>query len=291
LLLCAACGSGGGKNGPLSRAEFVEACERLIACRPGFSAVATATSCASVDAATLAALPASFRDGARCAADKAGDCAAILACYNNDDPTGGCDPLASTPYCDADMRFWSCMSTVAFSRDCAADGLTCVQPAPGSADCGRACVAGDGATCDGSRLFVCDDATLIAREQACGAGAACGPVGTSSGCVGTGVPCAGTATSCRDSRTLVVCLNGNEAVIDCGEGGFERECFDPGPAVGPPSCVGVAADECDPAAFADRCNGARLEYCEDGVVRGLDCRGLGFEGCALADEMLGLPAR
>jgi hypothetical protein len=296
IVVFAGCGGGSG-GGAVSRSDFVAACARLVACRPEFAASQTVTACAANDAATIAALPKSFADAVRCANKAAGDCGAIFACFDDNTSKSGCDPTA-VPYCLPDGKQWACVAGVAFVDDCAADGLTCQIGSSAGAACGTgtcAVAAGDAgpvssdagpaasASCRADEIVECTNGVEVPRR--CGAGEHCLAVGASAMCAGTGAPCPPEqAPRCANDTTLVTCVGGHEATVDCAAGGFHRKCDAPAPMM-PVTCIGDDS-ECDPATFVDRCNGSRLEYCQDGFVHGLDCRELGFDGCAPPAMML-----
>lgn len=273
-LLVAGCGSGSPGGSALPRDELVEGCARLAACSGGATA---ATACAGFSPAAIAALPGSWRTAIRCANAAGGDCAAIRACLNGGSASSGCDPTAARR-CNDEIHAWECFAALEFVTDCAADGLACADPGPdGVAACGAAVCIEEPATCQGERIVECDKG--VRRPRVCPEGARCvEPAGAVATCVGTGAPCPpGTPKRCDGETILVTCEGGAEARTDCAAADWEQRCG--GPA-DDRQCVGLGT-ECDPLTFQDRCNGVRLEYCQDGRVRGLDCTELGFTGCTV----------
>jgi hypothetical protein len=141
------------------------------------------------------------------------------------------------------------------------------------------------AHCLGDQLVTCTGG--VATPGACDPGAACQGAAGAAACKGVGAPCTAGAAHC-DGTAIVRCVGNAEARQDCAAGGYAQTCAQPSGM--DPVCAGTFL-ECDPTTFADRCNGARLEYCQDGRVRGVDCTALGFAGCAIGDPAAGVPSR
>jgi hypothetical protein len=153
-------------------------------------------------------------------------------------------------------------------------------------DGSEACDSGSSCTDDGE-LQLCDEGTI--RTSACGSrGFSC----TDGRCEGDGAACEGgfaeddafepTGTSC-DGATLLGCLAGKQARLDCTKQGPGFSCHTSGDV----AFCGLA-DECIPddnygkeGATPTSCDGSVLTFCNAGRLEQLDCRDLGFEGCEI----------
>jgi hypothetical protein len=215
----------------------------------------------------------------RCANAAGGDCAAIEACF------GGATETCVASACSDASHLTSCFAGVPFVVDCALESALCVEGAGEAAvaACGvEACGPEYVGRCEDTRLVTCVDGVASARS--CPSGASC----TDGACVGAGAPCPADSPPSCDGDTLVACVGGALAERDCRADAYQATC---GPALdGVAACV-AALDECEPASFVDRCNGARLEYCQDGRVEGVDCAALGFAACSVGDPAAGIRSR
>jgi hypothetical protein len=163
-----------------------------------------------------------------------------------------------------------------FLRD---GGATCMRAADGNAVCGfGACDASSAPVCDGVMQLTCQAGVLT--RFTCPPGTACDPASLAMphsqgvACTGTGAPCTGDRC---DGADVVSCLNGGEWRHGCnGAGGVPSVCsFEPS---GIATCTPDPDLACDPTQYVDRCDGAKLVYC-DGDVRRVDCASLGFTSC------------
>jgi hypothetical protein len=214
----------------------------------------------------------------------------VLSCWAGGEGGGGCSQTAQ-PFCVSEHEHWQCLAGATMVTDCALDDLTCVPAtamgmvaACGEGPCDMATFA---AHCRGAELVTCEAGVAVAR--ACAEGASCQGDAAGAACTGTGPPCPPETPDRCDGTGLVRCVGGAEARKDCAAGGYAGTCEVP-QGGGAPACVGTFK-ECDPATFVDRCNGPRLEYCQDGRVRGVDCTALGFLGCRIGDPAMGVASR
>jgi len=275
-LLLAACGpSSSGSSPGMSRDDFVAACVRIEACAPG--AGVTASACAGASASERARSVASFA----CVNQAAGDCARVLACLAGPAPVASCrrDEPAR---CLDDRYRWDCRFGTPATQDCAPEA--CVQGAgqSGAAACGLdACGPQYQPICQGERLASCSAGVVVVAD--CPPGARC----QDGACVGTGSACADAPATCAGDQ-LVTCAQGREARRHCAADGVLARCTvdDSGAA----DCTPTGG-ECAGSDFVDRCNGARLEFCRDGRVVGVDCTALGFFACSLGDPAHQVPSR
>jgi hypothetical protein len=287
--LASACTSGAARTNPPSRDELVRACVRLAACRPIASAALSATACAQFDAAARAALAPSLVEAMACAARAAGDCQRLLACFAGPAQAVPC-PETARPFCLTATSHWQCLVGVPLVSDCSREDLACVPDGPSTTSaCGEgACDAQAFVPrCAGDDLVSCPSGAAVRR--ACPSGTRCDPNGGAARCVGTGPPCAPETAPRCEGTDLVTCVAGAEARTACAGPDDARVCAVP-PGATFAACVG-SFGECSGATFLDRCNGTRLEYCQDGRVRGLDCQSLGYLGCQIGDPQGQIPSR
>lgn len=181
--------------------------------------------------------------------------------------------------------------------DCAKVGLVCGQTDSG-ASCGHSSCDPKAyvSSCDGSRTVTCSSSGVVQkRDCQTSATTSCtaSPDGTSSVCASSmggtcamvdgGAICQGTGDAC-DSATakgtcegtsLVGCRAGKKSSFDCASlGGV---------------CVsGIAPDNVAKCMFGDECKESEPETCADGKASyclggkkaTLDCKAMGFSGCA-----------
>lgn len=170
--------------------------------------------------------------------------------------------------------------------DCERVGYTCRD--------GR-CVSPDSEACDegtfeescesGGRPTHCDD--QVHRGPACDdLGLSCVvDLGTAL-CRGTGEACTAESysssldvdpigVSCESTGVLAACVAGALAQVDCAQMGDGFRCQQAADVF----FCGLS-DECDPRSFGQQCDGDTVVFCDAGRVSRVDCRSLGFPGCA-----------
>jgi hypothetical protein len=162
------------------------------------------------------------------------------------------------------------------------------------------------ASCQGNYLGYChattsdggvSDAGYLEVELSCAdlGGSTCGeflyarstPPTEVAGCIGPGPAC--TADRC-DGSTLVSCVGGHEARLDCAPSGLACVTRKDSALDGPTFIFCAAGTECKTSAFcglgtecgydyADSCKGNILTYCDAGKIATLDCVKAGWTGC------------
>lgn len=173
-----------------------------------------------------------------------------------------------------------------FAANCEAQGRRCFQPDPNDsvAYCAASSTANDAGCssgCQGSVLHDCEDAGLsyaldLGRDCAnVGAGTCTTSDAGESVCAPKGHPCTNGSIVCS-SNMAIDCRSGFEDRVDCGRlAGTCTTTGLTGPAWDPASaCVGGLT--CGP----DTCTGTRLNGCANGIAHSVDCKTLGFSGCA-----------
>jgi hypothetical protein len=182
--------------------------------------------------------------------------------------------------------------------DCERYDMTCA----GGACRPDACA---GAACEGDALVTCGPGGER-RVFDCGAlGLTCGHGGDGLQCVGAGNVCSvrqegddetdtSIAPHCEE-HTLVWCLGGREARVDCaGRTDGRRRCsqawLDKNPDVAPDDILlkhltkacGPVGTDCEDGLTL--CDGNDLKICIDGFFEYLDCRAYRFAGCLVASD-------
>ena len=207
------------------------------------------------------------------------DCGGVLACATLGHDAAYCAAHPGTS-CDGSLLVPCPPATATpdaalFTVDCAARGLRCVA-ANGGASCSDdvACDPKSPPSCDGNRYFEYCDATTARRYRVdCArspvADATCRSDGHVVGCWPSGAPC--TADRC-DGDTLVRCLAGEEAPLDCAQ--LASTCGDD---AGHPACLPIATD-CT-YATADACLGSEVTTCLAGMIERVDCSTLTLRTC------------
>jgi hypothetical protein len=271
VLVCAGCSAralGGGTapdagpDGPPSLDQMTRDCVRAASCTVaagGGGPVASPGECVSLLQQSWPGSPIAARL-VSCGAT-ATDCASFFSCLGGDlIPLRG---YAVTAACDGD-------SIVQGGRrfDCRGLGLTCVSEMMGDRTycAARACPDVFSASCDGNAVDQCVDG--VWRQIPCDACA-------NAMCVGTGAPCdpARTPGSCAGS-VATVCLNGRLSTADCSLDPLRTTCSN-GQCVypfGAPQCL----------LGNGMCDGTTAVVCAGTEWRRVDCRTLGFQGCAPA---------
>ncbi len=235
-----------------------------------------------------------FRTGvqADCLANANCGCAAMDQCLG----IAVDQPSSCTPGCTGDV-FSYCGSDNSdlpagyrYRIDCGKVGLSC--------DSANSCVDEAVVACDGTQAPTCTgdgaveycDGEMIRHSAPC---ASFGLVCQNGECVGTGAACTDTSfandgeiifqgESCSGG-TLVACVNGQQANVDCATRGPGFTCQTAGDAF----FCGLAA-ECVPAdqgagspTNPASCEGTVLTFCNAGRLEHIDCTELGFSGCEI----------
>jgi hypothetical protein len=226
-----------------------------------------------------------------CLASKTNGCAAVTECLGLEYGTdGGCGSDAS---CNGAVYQECSGASFRLSVDCARLGLEC-KPFPG-AYCGTAAetaCSGSAGTCEAMTAVACIDGVMRRGLDCAKLGAQCG--GITPTCRGTGGACTGTSNDdamtarwegirCENGK-LVGCLQGGLSTLDCATSAVGFTCFDApgGPATATAYCGSAA--ECTPRSPWDKvaatCDGTSVVMCNGGKIEKLDCKSLGFTGCA-----------
>ena len=206
----------------------------------------------------------------KCTEDHGGDCAAIASCFGG--TWLGLRACREGGMCqDGKLVKWQTM----LSLDCAQLGATCIDLPTGAIRgcCAPECPGTQTITCSGEIATLC---SLGATQTVdCGAnGFACNAAGPSA-CIGTGAACdaATERTTCSGS-VGTFCLGNRRATLDCAQGVFHTRCVDGGFVP-----CGFAGSECT-TDFKGACQADALLVCLDGRMVPVDCRAVGFGGCA-----------
>jgi hypothetical protein len=180
---------------------------------------------------------------------------------------GGCPQIPATNLC-AGTELHRCVDGREVVTDCATQGLVCAaDPTTGangcraeSAGCGAVTAAGE---CNGDLVLWCDEGVLQQFD--------CGHYGASCGAWAEAgffwCDCSGAAfqPGCFGSLGLAQCRDdGWLEVADCSALGGTCGAGDQGRA----ACVG---EGCGGETFLGRCAGESIVWCEDRLVRTLDC--------------------
>ena len=222
------------------------------------------------------------------------DCEAALDCVTTPAPTPCPSPVWS---CDGDTL--TLCDDFGGSRvaqeDCAASGLHCV-PVGGEAICGFAACdpSQSSTTCVDDGIHGC-----VTVQDAIGVwiggvellGADCGAQNADCVLSGSGAQCVGRGPSCQpslgpircDGDLMIFCdLSGHEEQIDCAAQGLH--CY----PIPPDNPSGIFFDCADHPGLVDClvdenfrvCVGTTLEYCDQKGNQRLNCKSLGYGGCA-----------
>jgi hypothetical protein len=211
-------------------------------------------------------------------------CESARACTNNGNPDTSCDeePQGTDFACEGNVELW-CISGEQFAVDCSKLGVSCLS--------GLGCILGPCTHSDPKTGDYCQDdifgyCTSEGAKFDAGPGvfipqSPCSDYGGSScdnsGCVGPGPTC--TDDRC-DGTTLVSCLEGHEARLDCTHYGLE--CLsEKDPDTDLDKSTGAfcgLGTECG-YDYADSCKGSTLTYCNAGKIATLDCAAAGWSTC------------
>lgn len=229
-------------------------------------------------------------DAIQCLAGKTNGCAGVAEC------TGvllTADSASCGKGCDGNTAF-QCSDGFKFTADCTKLGATCfaadckvLKPKSCDSTYEEACVDGSPHSCWAGDERIGPKCTEL--------GLACEKTLLGVTCVGTGAACQSDSMSMLtisfdegmscDGAKLHACLNGKEAVRDCGEVGKGFICQTMGTSF---FCGQGAA--CDPTDKpASSCNGDSVSLCNAGQVEEVDCKALGFTGC-LASRGVCIPS-
>jgi hypothetical protein len=166
----------------------------------------------------------------------------------------------------------NCNGSLGVHLDCAAVFLgTCLVTSNGAATCKRTGCSGSGTMCNGDKVVQCSEGTEVLAEF-CGLG---GWICRGGKCVGPGDPC--TATSCQGS-SLVACVAGYGLTVDCPSLGAGFGCASN--PYGTFRCTQASECDQDTGKGSEVCVGDSLQVCYGGKLVTLDCKALGFSGCA-----------
>jgi hypothetical protein len=205
-----------------------------------------------------------------CVAHAGTDCGRVLGCLS---AAAEPQPCSAPPLeCDGDVAI-SCLDAgrgpQRLQLDCSRFGQHC-----SSGFCGSACDASFPPQCAGGRYQYCDtNRGMVTVLEDCSAnGATCSqPDGSSAPtCIGTGAACANAVERC-DGDVRVLCIGNREARVDCAATGEHCLADVRGSATG---CA--RGGGCSSAAT---CDGARLSFCDDGLLSVVDCRAHGYRDC------------
>jgi hypothetical protein len=225
-------------------------------------------------------------------------CGAISACATG--TTGDCTGLpADGAICEGN-RYVFCRDGArneidCTTKDCELSFACDVQPKAaacllidGKAECGfEPCTKETFVeVCDGNDHVVCQNGVVKHIDCAPGAGRApttCGErKGGGIGCISLAPACSPESRPHCVGSDVVSCIQGLESRRACGTYPIpmtcdvDEECGPDGTCV---ACIPSPRLRCDPRHHADRCNGARVVYC-DGQEREIDCTALGFLECS-----------
>jgi hypothetical protein len=219
--------------------------------------------------------------------------ASYIACLGAG--TAGCSDLATC----MGMSFGSGYCTT-YTSSCAGNIETSCNPGPPSysfiVDCkkayGATCMThptvpgitlcSKGKTCSGTSSYYCSGnqwVTCLAGIESivldCAwAGAVC----RNNTCTGPGGPCTGAKSTCDGPDTIAYCINGYRLRVKCSPLGTGFSCK-PSAVTGARCQQGTACDP-DTASGTETCTGSMLNVCNAGKKEQVDCKALGFSGCA-----------
>lgn len=282
LVTLAGCGSGVDAN------SGEAACATASACGIIAGGISQCTfSIEQVNDPTTAAAVKVNAAQVNCIAHAGSNCDAARACLN-----GGKTPTActgSSQSCSGNV--WNSCDSLNGTNgnngtrqfDCASSGEQCIT-ANGNTDCGAGTCDGFVTQCNGNVLKTC--ANGIEHDLNCASsGSTCEPSGITAHCRGKGATCTvplGSAALRCDGKSLVSCVDGQEASQDCGE--FNLGCFGPPPGGSGYSCA--LGSDCTAASDTPTCQGNVIHYCNKGKFDTYDCGAHGFVGC-MADALNG----
>jgi hypothetical protein len=231
--------------------EATAACEEGLVCDDGECVAACVASC----------------EGKLCGDDGCGGVCGLCTDGEACDDAGQCGVASCEPACEG--RLCGDDGCGGVCGMCA-DGETCADGACSACapTCGAKVCGDDG--CGGSCGDCADGETCFAGQcQPCAAsceGKVCGD----DGCGGTCGACAD-GESCQDGQcgTCTPSCDG----LACGDDGCGGSCGD---CASGESCVGGACEigttgDCAGVTFEGCCNGAMLQYCDEGILQEMDC--------------------
>jgi len=224
-----------------------------------------------------------YGDVIGCIKDAGSDCEALWRCSNEGHPPEACDVSTYDDHCEGRMQVACSEGTITYFDCSRLDGLyagaTCVEdPDTGEPDCeGTAtCDSSHPTNCTGSTLELCIDGELM-RMDCSLIGARCTQVMPGVDyCVGRGEACTTEDTAWCEGTSVVRCLGGHEAHMDCAaQLGVEFTCF---ASDGDAEC-GPRGTQCDGETHIDTCSGATIEYCRWGLLDNANCTLMGYSTC------------
>ena len=305
--------SGGGGSAPAD--ARVEACLRIDACEANGGTPIGLQSCLSHaldEPWQWSASPVSSVDFAilECKL-AAADCAAVRACTPRaSDFSAACVGHEGSSLCRGTAAvFCDPEGAPMVAMDCAAAKLSCTSSDYASGCGGEACDhATTASMCDPNDkdvLITCSNAGAITRvhcptqysyvhvhategdEVFSIAGETCGfdEQRNDFGCIGTGEACSFFSQEC-DGSVLETCAGGKLSRRDCakvepsGQGcGFIQS----GEFSGAASC-GLIGGACDLGTSDESCSEGVITYCNWSTPADLDCKALGYAGCAVGKQ-------
>jgi hypothetical protein len=213
-----------------------------------------------------------------CLARAGHDCNAAKMCLNNGQAPSSCS--GTGPQSCTGTVMTSCESSggqnFTTQFDCAVYGEMCLS-GKNHVECGAGTCAAVAATCSGTSVQTCDNNNVFRLFDCTEIGASCNP-SLVAHCRGNGAACAAPSASDSslrcDGDTLVSCLDGQEAALDCTKLGVH--CFANAKGDHAACALGNA---CDPSTYGATCSGTTLSFCNDGRVDTYDCAQGGFTMC------------
>jgi hypothetical protein len=287
LLLSCDCGS---RRGVFSEREAAEICATLFACFPaesnvwGVSLSACTTGRDAVPSpGTIERSPVVedglepiFQEFYSCVLASRGNCDRAARCFAPDGVPGTCAPAGglATGTCDAGVLEGCTADGHRFVVSCSRHGRICGPT--GILTRFEGCTLGGcnpaGPTeCVGEHAQLClgfADAGTTLRLDCARLGQHCA-VDDGGLAFCTAEP--GDARRCEGNIAVSVDARGARTRTDCERNVTLRRCEEG-------ACVRTGK-ECD-ATFIDTCDASQVVFCQDGFIRRLDCRSLGFSGCA-----------
>jgi hypothetical protein len=209
-------------------------------------------------------------------------CSDLATCMGMSFGSGTCTTYAST--CTGDINTLCTPGPPSYTMivDCKkAYGAVCVtfSSIPGSfAFCstGKTCSGTSAPYCSGNLFVSCLSGTEMILMSCAQAGLVCraGVIG----CAGPGAPCTGTKSTCSGPNIISYCINGYSLSVNCTALGVGFSCK-------PSTATGARCQQdtqCDPdkASGTETCTGSMLNICNAGKKEQVDCKALGFSGCA-----------
>jgi hypothetical protein len=210
------------------------------------------------------------------------DCTTALACaslnhgpaYCASHPESSCDGNLAITCFALTMPQWA----VTFPPvDCHAVGMVCVN---GGCTDGKTCDDDITSECTGNTVRGCDQSAMTEASTDCGlvySGGICSNGGGAPRCIppGGGICADGSGSYACQGTVLLGCANLLDGKVDCAK--IASRCVNDD--LGTVDCV-ANATACTRTS-PDRCNGAALEFCQDGTWQDFDCATVGLGACGV----------